>query len=160
SPRALRCARGPPFPRLIPSTRHIVSSCIPEHPVPPKPEPPRQPIAQKKLPPVATPQVTATARLQVPHEVPTPKAAQPETAPPRITTTPQFTPTVFKTGGARPAMVVHTGEFGSSAPATVNAPIQKVQTGGFGDPNGIPGQGKPNAHLQIASTGSFDLPSG
>ena len=57
-------------------------------------------------------------------------------------------------------MVVHTGEFGSSAPVTVNAPIQKVQTGGFGDPNGVPGQGKPNAHLEVASTGSFDLPSG
>ena len=38
--------------------------------------------------------------------------------------------------------------------------MQKVQTGGFGDPNGIPGQGKPNAHLIAASTGSFDLPPG
>lgn len=35
-----------------------------------------------------------------------------------------------------------------------------MQTGGFGDPNGIPGQGKSNAHLQIASVGSFELPSG
>jgi TonB family protein len=42
----------------------------------------------------------------------------------------------------------------------VNAPIQKVQTGGFGDPNGVPGQGKPNTKLTIASTGSFDLPPG
>jgi TonB family protein len=57
-------------------------------------------------------------------------------------------------------LVVHTGQFGSSAAPTVNAPIQKVQTGGFGDPNGIPGQGKPNAHLTMANTGSFDLPPG
>ncbi len=35
-----------------------------------------------------------------------------------------------------------------------------LQTGGFGDPNGIPGQGKPNAHLTMANTGSFDLPPG
>ena len=55
---------------------------------------------------------------------------------------------------------MHTGEFGSSATPTVNAPIQKVQTGGFGDPNGIPGQGKSNAHLVAASTGAFDLPQG
>ena len=148
------------FPEHLQLTRYHISSWIPVDLVPPKPEPPQQQTVHKKLPPVAPPQVTATARLQVPHELHTPKAAQPEMAPPKITTTPQFMPTVFKTGGARPAMVVHTGEFGSSAPVTVNAPIQKVQTGGFGDPNGVPGQGKPNAHLQIASTGSFDLPSG
>src|SRR5207248_1619229 len=41
-----------------------------------------------------------------------------------------------------------------------NAPVQKVQTGGFGDPNGIPGQGKEGAKLMMAKTGSFDLPSG
>ena len=43
-----------------------------------------------------------------------------------------------------------TGDFGSSATPTVNAPIQKVQTGGFGDPNGLPGTGKEGAHLQAA----------
>ena len=69
-------------------------------------------------------------------------------------------PAVLKTSGARPDLVVHTGSFGSSATATVNAPVEKVQTGGFGDPNGVPGQGKANAKLQIASAGSFDLPSG
>jgi TonB family protein len=66
----------------------------------------------------------------------------------------------LKAGGARPDLIVHTGEFGSSATATVNAPVEKVQTGGFGDPNGVPGQGKGNARLQIASLGSFDLPPG
>jgi TonB family protein len=73
-----------------------------------------------------------------------------------------FAPAVAKliTGGARPALIVHTGEFGSSATPTVNAPVQKVQTGGFGDPNGIPGQGKPNAHLVASSNGAFDLPPG
>jgi TonB family protein len=64
------------------------------------------------------------------------------------------------TGGARPTLIIHTGEFGSSATPTVNAPIQKVQTGGFGDPDGIKGEGKPNAHLVAASTGAFDLPPG
>ena len=148
------------FPEHIQLTRYHISSWIPVDLVPPKPEPPRTQIVEKKPPPVAPPQVTTSARLEVPHERRTPKAAQPEMAPPKITTTPQFMPTVFKPGGARPAMVVHTGEFGSSAPVTVNAPIQKVQTGGFGDPNGVPGKGKPNAHLEVASTGSFDLPSG
>src|SRR6185503_20698258 len=73
-----------------------------------------------------------------------------------------FTPAVAKlvTGGARPTLIVHTGEFGSSAPPTVNAPIQKVQTGGFGDPNGLPGEGKQGAKLTAAKLGSFDLPEG
>src|ERR1700722_4059329 len=59
---------------------------------------------------------------------------------------------------AMPARIVYTGAFGSSAAATVVAPIQKVQTGGFGDPSGLKGQGKDNAHLTSAKLGSFDLP--
>lgn len=49
---------------------------------------------------------------------------------------------------------------GSSAAPTTARPASQVQTGGFGDPNGIPAkvnQGKP---ANIAATGSFDLPSG
>jgi TonB family protein len=42
----------------------------------------------------------------------------------------------------------------------VNAPVAKVQTGGFGDPNGLPGQGKENAKLTAAKLGGFDLPEG
>src|SRR5581483_1504567 len=49
---------------------------------------------------------------------------------------------------------------GSSAPATVKAPVREVQTGGFGDPNGVPGTGKKDAKVTIASLGSFDLPAG
>jgi TonB family protein len=61
---------------------------------------------------------------------------------------------------ALPAKIVYTGAFGSSAAATLSAPIQKVQTGGFGDPEGLKGQGKDNAHLTSAKLGSFDLPEG
>jgi TonB family protein len=49
---------------------------------------------------------------------------------------------------------------GSSATPTIARAPSQVQTGGFGDPNGIPakaGQGKP---VNIAALGSFDLPSG
>jgi TonB family protein len=59
-----------------------------------------------------------------------------------------------------PARVVFTGAFGSSATPTVNAPTEKVQTGGFGDPNGLPGEGKQGAKLTAAKLGSFDLPEG
>jgi TonB family protein len=58
------------------------------------------------------------------------------------------------------AVKINVFSTGSSAtPTTARAPSQ-VQTGGFGDPNGVPakaGQGKP---VNIAALGSFDLPSG
>src|SRR6266849_2660401 len=85
--------------------------------------------------------VFESPKLTVPREIRASKPQQPDMAPPKIEVN-HFTPAVVKqvTGGARPTMIVHTG--------------------GFGDPNGIPGQGKPNAHLVAASTGAFDLPPG
>jgi TonB family protein len=63
---------------------------------------------------------------------------------------------------ARPRDPVKTGMIstGSSAPATVSAPIEKVQTGGFGDPNGVAGPSNPNKRANVASFGSEALPVG
>ncbi len=86
--------------------------------------------------------VCQTPKLTVPRDIQRAETAAAEMAPPKIVVN-NFTPTVLKvSGGARPALIVHTGEFGSSAAPTLNAPVQKVQTGGFGDPNGIPGEAK------------------
>jgi TonB family protein len=74
----------------------------------------------------------------------------------------QFTPPPVKipVGGARPQLL-HTGDFaGSSQTPTVNVAVQKVQTGGFGDPNGLKGQGKEGAKLYAAASGGFDMPVG
>lgn len=49
---------------------------------------------------------------------------------------------------------------GSAAPATVNLPLNKVQTGGFGDPNGLPGKGDPNKTTNVNRLGSPALPGG
>ena len=49
---------------------------------------------------------------------------------------------------------------GSAAPPTVNLPLNKVQTGGFGDPNGLPGKGNPNKTININRLGSPALPGG
>lgn len=44
---------------------------------------------------------------------------------------------------------------------TVRKPARAVQTGGFGDPEGIAGQGDPRRNtLTVASVGSFNLPEG
>lgn len=71
-----------------------------------------------------------------------------------------FKPVVLDQGGARQAKLLYTGSFGSTPAPTVNAPIQKVQTGGFGAPDGLPGQGKPAAHMEVAKLGGFDMPQG
>jgi len=112
-------------------------------------------LRAKLLPPAQFP----APKLIVPREIRIPRQQVPE--PPKVVVN-SFAPVVLKqvAGGARPSQIVHTGEFGSSAIPTVNAPIQKVQTGGFGDPNGIKSNGREGAKLVAANTGSFDLPQG
>jgi TonB family protein len=124
---------------------------VPETPVlKPKPK------VTKLLPPVKF----EAPRLIVPKEVIKPRVEDAKLEPPKIQPVNFEAPKLQPVSGAMPAKVVYTGSFGSSATPTVNAPIQKVQTGGFGDPNGLPGQGKENAKLTAAKLGSFDLPEG
>jgi TonB family protein len=143
------------------SRSYHVTELIPMPSLQPKPlevkQPPR--TLRAKLLPKAP--VFEAPKLTVPREIRAPKPHPEEEVAPKIEVN-NFTPAIVKQlpGGARPSLIVHTGEFGSSATPTVNAPIQKVQTGGFGDPNGIPGQGKPSAHLVAANSGAFDLPQG
>jgi TonB family protein len=49
---------------------------------------------------------------------------------------------------------------GSAAAPTVNLPVNKVQTGGFGDPNGLPGKGDTNKTTNVNRLGSPALPGG
>jgi TonB family protein len=58
--------------------------------------------------------------------------------------------------------VVATNVFstGSSAAPTATREAEHVQTGGFGDPHGIPAQANTGKAVNIAAAGSFDLPSG
>jgi len=56
---------------------------------------------------------------------------------------------------------VQVGAFGnSSSPTTLHLPARKVQTGGFGDPNGFLGEAQGASHGNVAHLGSFDLPVG
>jgi TonB family protein len=61
-----------------------------------------------------------------------------------------------------PRAPVRTNVFstGSSAAPTTALAAAKVQTGGFGDPNGIPAKASVGKPITIAQLGSFDLPSG
>ncbi len=123
-----------------------------------KPKP--LPTRAKLLPaaPIEKPHLVVTREIRPPKiQAPPPQ----EIEPPKVAMN-NFAPAVIKpiVGGARPVLV-HTGAFeGSSATPTVNAPVQKVQTGGFGDPNGLKGEGKPNARLVAAASGAFDMQMG
>ncbi len=61
-----------------------------------------------------------------------------------------------------PKQIVRTNVFstGSSAPQTIDRAPQKVQTGGFGDPNGVPAKASQNKAVNIAQAGGFDMPAG
>jgi TonB family protein len=61
-----------------------------------------------------------------------------------------------------PRELVKTNVFstGSSETPTMARAPQQVQTGGFGDPNGLPAQANQNKPATIAQLGAFGLPAG
>jgi TonB family protein len=130
-------------------------------------QPPRKPIVQPKpliAPPPPKPVVVQPPALKPPEppkiaEVKLPEVIERDKAAP-IRNSPRIE--TAEPAPAAPKMEIRTGTFstGSSATPTTNLPAAKVQTGGFGDPNGIKGEGKPGKIANIASLGSFDLPVG
>lgn len=147
------------LPDKLQLTAYKVTELIPLPAMRPEPVPIKRPPPTKRLLPAVKLHVFEQPKLVVPREVRR-DAPKPVEAPKVVVN--QFAAPQLKlvSGGARPQLV-HTGEFnGSSKPATVNAPVEKVQTGGFGDPNGLKGEGKPNAKLYAATAGGFDMPTG
>jgi TonB family protein len=149
------------FPDRISLKQYRVTELIPMPSLRPEPEPIKvvKPLVKPKLLPPAP--VFEQPKLVVPHEVHRAPAPEPVEAP-KVVVMNQFTAPQLKmtAGGARPQLL-HTGDFaGSSVAPTVNVAVQKVQTGGFGDDNGLKGTGKPNAKLSAAPAGSFDMPAG
>jgi TonB family protein len=149
------------FPDRISMKQYRVTELIPMPSLRPEPEPikvVKPEIKPKLLPPAP---VFETPKLIVPREVRHTPAPEPVEAPKVVVNTfaaPQLK--MAAAGGARPQLL-HTGDFGGSSVApTVNVAVQKVQTGGFGDDNGLKGTGKPNAKLYAAQAGSFDMPAG
>jgi TonB family protein len=147
------------LPEQLQFKAYHVTELIPLPAMKPEPEPiKRTPVKAKLLPAVKLP-VFEQPKLIVPREV-RHEAPKPEEAPKVVVN--QFAAPQLKlaVGGARPQLV-HTGDFGGSSQVpTVNAAVEKVQTGGFGDPNGLKGTGKTGAKLYAAAAGGFDMPVG
>src|ERR1700746_265089 len=144
-----------------------VARPISEIPVAPPPKPPK--IVKTETPPPTPPPVEVKLNPVQPHIFVTPKVIQPKVRS-VDTKAPELNP-VFETAKVdttqpnqpkRPKEDVKVGMMssGNATPATVKAPIEKVQTGGFGDPNGLPGKGNPNAHLIVNAQGLNTLPNG
>jgi TonB family protein len=126
-------------------------------PVPVNHEPQRQltkPVLVAKLdsPPVA---------LHLPAPQPRPVVKVEDAPAPEVKVTAKqldLPPTVAPV----PKQIVRTNLFstGSSAPQTIERPVQQVQTGGFGDPNGVPAKPSQGKQVNIAQAGGFDMPTG
>jgi len=121
-------------------------------PVEPKPEPEPVKLNPKQQHVFITPKVLVQPKVQkieakAPDMTPVLEAAKIETV---------------QAGPKKPKEDVKMNNLssGSAAPATVKAPVDKVQTGGFGDPNGVPGKGDPKKASNVNALGSPALPGG
>jgi TonB family protein len=157
------------YPEKIKTALHmdIVQLAQPLAEIPVAPPPPK---ARVKPTPQPKPEIVEPIKLnpRQPHIFVTQKVVQPKTE--KIEAkAPDLTPVLeaakidtTSNQPKRPRDEVKTNVLssGSAAPATVVAPLNKVQTGGFGDPNGIPGNGDPNKSTNINRKGSPALPGG
>ncbi len=128
-------------------------------PVPQAPAPVKHfPVS---LPKIAEPVTPRPEALRVPSELVRKKTPVPDEQAPKVTLAaskellPDMKPLI-----PRPPVKTNVFSTGSSATPTMAAAPQKVQTGGFGEPNGVPLAENHGRAITIAQAGSFDMPSG
>jgi hypothetical protein len=154
---------------LIPLNLRMVeiTSPLTEVPVAPPPPPPK---AMKAKAPAPKPKEVEPVKLdpQKPHIFEIPKAVVPkerklEAVAPELQAhleAAKIETTIEGPKRPREEVKLNNISSGSAAPATVKAPIEKVQTGGFGDPNGMPGKGDPKHATTVNRLGQTFLPGG
>jgi TonB family protein len=148
----------------------VVPLSMPVTEIPVAPPPPPPPKA--KVAPAPKPVVIEEPKLnpKQPHiflqkKVLQPKIEHVETkAPDIVPPTPvldtKFIDNTNQPKRPREEVKVANLDTGSAAAPTVKLPVNKVQTGGFGDPNGLPGKGDPNKTTNVNRLGSPALPGG
>src|SRR5437868_10923063 len=136
---------------LQPARMQLVPQHLTYTPLAPVRETQRTLTTVEVKPHVAPPAPT-TARLIVPANLP---ITRPHTAPiePPKMEFPSAKP-MLKPAVTVPKAPVQTGMFSAKPPTpTLNRAAEQVQTGGFGDPQGLTGPGNSEAHLTAASLG-------
>ena len=156
-----RLAREVPLQIVDTSTSVPLIAPAPVHaarvaPPPPKVIQPKPQVLAKLAPPKMPALPVEQVKTPEPPKVEPPK---PESKP-----EPAFA-SAAPAGPPKPShpVDVKTNVFGSagSETATLKKPPREVQTGGFGNPNGIAGTGDPKRNtVTVANVGSFDLPQG
>ncbi len=160
------------FPQqLVPHAMFMVTDLagppldIPEPPKPKPPAPPKVKVQPPKPIEEPAPKPNIVKFFAPPKiEAPKPKPRQVEAELPKVNDT--FQPLNLKVDNSQPAKPrepVKTGTMssGSSAVPTIpSKPVEQVQTGGFGDPNGVAGPSNPNKHANVAQFGNPALPAG
>ena len=133
----------------------LVPTPVPVNHTPQKQLP--KPVVQAKLEPLPVDAV----RLPAPQPLPKPKVVDEAPVPEVKIATKKLDP-IPATAPVMPRQAVKTNVFstGSSAPQTTNRPPEQVQTGGFGDPNGVPAKTTQTRAVNIAAAGGFDMPTG
>lgn len=126
-------------------------------PVPVNHEPQRQlprPVVVANLDPPP-----ATLHLAAPRPDPKPKVEDTPAPEVKVAERKLDLPPV-RTAALPKPVVTNVFSTGSSAPQTTTLPASKVQTGGFGDPNGVPARTSQTQAVNIAQSGGFDMPTG
>ena len=150
------------YPNVVAAPEHtfrsieLVSTPVPVNHQPQPPLPLRQPAVIAQLGPPAD-------ALRLPAPLPkTQVKVQEDTAPTVAIAASKLEPLPPAPAPVIPKQAVRTNVFstGSSATPTLARAPSQVQTGGFGDPNGIPAKAGQTKAVNIAAAGSFDLPSG
>jgi TonB family protein len=122
------------------------------------------PVKVFKNEPEPTPEVAPRVdALKLPPEIRRTVPKQEEVQPaPKIEVAVTKPMPIAPTTAVIPRQLVKTEVFstGSSATPTIAAAPKNVQTGGFGDPNGVPARESEAKLANIPAKGSFDLPSG
>jgi TonB family protein len=138
---------------------HFVSLVSTPPPVPQAPAPVRHfavPVPKVEVPVTPSPDALRVPSELVQKKVPVPEEQAPKVA---LAATKEQLPDVKPTI-PRPPVKTNVFSAGSSATPTMAAAPEKVQTGGFGDPNGVPARDNHGRPVTIAQQGSFDMPNG
>src|SRR6266567_4293628 len=118
---------------------------------------------QRQLKPVLVAELDPPpAALRLPAPQPQPKPKVEDTPVPEVKIATRKLDPLPPSVPVIPKQPVRTNVFstGSSAPQTIERAPQQVQTGGFGDPNGVPAKTVQTRAVNVARAGGFDLPAG
>jgi TonB family protein len=146
--------------------QQVVPLAMPVTEVPVAPPPP--PVVKAKVEPPKPAPVEIKLNPKQPHifiqqKVLQPKIEKVEAKAPELTPTPVIESKIVDQSNQpkRPREEVKIAmDSGSAATPTIKADPKNVQTGGFGDPNGLPGKGNPNKTANVNPAGLQALPGG